>query len=107
MKKLLLYISILFVSACNTNTTKNENREQDGAVDNPAPAMIGYTVVNIFPHDVLSFTEGLLVHNGKLYESTGSPESPENNGSWLGIVDLKTGKADKKVTLDKQYFGEG
>jgi glutamine cyclotransferase len=42
-----------------------------------------------------------------LYESTGSPESPTNNGSWLGIVDLKTGKADKKVTLTKNYFGEG
>jgi glutamine cyclotransferase len=36
-----------------------------------------------------------------LYESTGQDES------WIGIVDISTGTADRKVVLDKKYFGEG
>ena len=28
-------------------------------------------VVNIYPHDADAFTQGLLFHDGKLYESTG------------------------------------
>jgi glutamine cyclotransferase len=62
---------------------------------------IGYSVVNSFPHDQSAFTEGLLIHNGQLYESTGEKES------WIATVDIKTGKSDKKVQLDPKYFGEG
>jgi glutamine cyclotransferase len=60
-----------------------------------------YSVVNTFPHDQSAFTEGLLIHNGQLYESTGEKES------WIATVDIKTGKSDKKVQLDPKYFGEG
>jgi glutamine cyclotransferase len=63
--------------------------------------VIGYTVVNSFPHDKAAFTEGLMIHNGQLYESTGEKES------WIGVVDIKAGKTDKKVQLDPKYFGEG
>ena len=52
-------------------------------------------------HDTLAWTQGLLIHDGKLFESTGQKQS------YIGIVDIKTGKADKKVVLDDQYFGEG
>lgn len=62
---------------------------------------ISYQVVNSFPHDTQAFTEGLLIHDSKLYESTGDKES------WIGVVDIKTGKTDKKVQLDPKYFGEG
>jgi len=62
---------------------------------------IQYQIVNSFPHDTNAFTEGLLIHDSKLYESTGDKES------WIGIVDIKTGKTDKKVQLDPKYFGEG
>lgn len=65
------------------------------------PRFINYTLQSTFPHDQSAFTQGLVIHNGQLYESTGQ----EN--SWIGIVDIKTGIADKKVTLDKKYFGEG
>lgn len=62
---------------------------------------VGYTVQNSIPHDITAFTQGFVVHNGQLYESTGQ------GGSWIGIVDVNTGKADKKVVLANQYFGEG
>lgn len=52
-------------------------------------------------HDTQAWTQGLLIHEGKLFESTGQKQS------YIGIVDIKTGKADKKVVLDDRYFGEG
>ena len=52
-------------------------------------------------HDQSAFTQGLVIHDGKLYESTGQKQS------WIGIIDINTGKPDKKVILDDKYFGEG
>jgi glutamine cyclotransferase len=63
---------------------------------------IGYTVRTQWVHDTQSFIEGLEIHDGKLYESTG-----QEGQSWIGIIDITTGKPDKKVTLDNRYFGEG
>src|SRR5688572_31308734 len=73
----------------------------------PVP-IINYTVRNIFPHDTTLFTEGLVVYNGELFESTGSPEEFPHAESLIGKIDLTTGKMDIKVKLDKaKYFGEG
>ncbi len=62
---------------------------------------LSYTVVNTFPHDTTAFTEGFLIHKGQLYESTGDDES------WIGVIDIKTGRVTRKVEIDKKYFGEG
>lgn len=69
--------------------------------EKPSVPNINYNVVNSFPHDTSAFIEGFLIHNGELYESTGDKES------WIGVIDVKTGKAARKVELDKKYFGEG
>ena len=63
--------------------------------------LVPFKIVNVFPHDVTAFTQGLVVANGKLFESTGQ------TGSWISEVDIATGKQSKKVILDDQYFGEG
>jgi glutaminyl-peptide cyclotransferase len=69
---------------------------------------IEYHFIKKFPHDTTSFTEGLLVHNGKIFESTGSPEDIVNTKSVFGPVDLNSGKIETKVELDRsKYFGEG
>jgi glutamine cyclotransferase len=69
---------------------------------------MNYEVVNTFPHDTTAFTEGLLLHQGQLYESTGSPTEMPRIRSLIGTVDLKTGKLVEKIELDKsKYFGEG
>jgi glutaminyl-peptide cyclotransferase len=69
---------------------------------------IAYTISGSIPHDTTSFTEGLLFHDQQLFESTGSPAEYHQTKSLLGIVDVKTGKIDKKVELDRNiYFGEG
>jgi glutamine cyclotransferase len=59
-------------------------------------------VVNIYPHDTNSFTEGLLFNNGFLYEGTGI-----NGNSKLLKIDLQTGSAVQSYSLPANYFGEG
>ncbi len=62
-----------------------------------------YQVVNTFPHDPESFTQGLEYRNGVLYESTGL-----NGKSTLRQVTLKTGVPIQKTgSLPQRFFGEG
>ena len=69
---------------------------------------IPYSVLNTLPHDPSSFTEGFLFHNNQLFESTGATAELPQTKSLFGIVDMKTGKINTKVELDKTiYFGEG
>ena len=66
------------------------------------PAIYDYKIINSYPHDKNAYTQGLEIHDGLLYESTG-----QNGRSSLRKVELKTGKVLQKTDLDKQYFGEG
>lgn len=111
MKQLLPVFSLVFsLTACNSNTPDNT-----GTVSTPesAPPLIGYSIINTYPHDTSFYTEGFEFHEGQLYESSGSGSADTVGGlppypSAFGIVNIKTGKVDKKVSLDsKLYFGEG
>lgn len=62
---------------------------------------ISFKLAKVFPHDATAFTQGLVIYNGNLFESTG------REGSWISKVDIATGKQDKKVIIDDKYFGEG
>jgi len=66
------------------------------------PTQFSYKVINTFPHDTSSYTQGLEYHNGRLLESSG-----EYGFSTLKWVNLQTGKASPKIELDKKFFGEG
>lgn len=97
-------IIIVFAVGCNSNT---ENKTLSASTDG-STTPIPYTVVKSFPHDTNSFTEGLLVHNGQLFESTGHTDSYASSRSLFGMVDMNTGKIDVKAEIDKhKYFGEG
>lgn len=96
-------LAICLLTSCSDNTETNYSESSNTTVP-----IINYTVTKYFPHDTTCFTEGLIVHNGQLYESTGSPEELKQTKSLIGIIDLSTGKLDKKVELDRtKYFGEG
>lgn len=103
-------VFIIFLSAsCKDNSDKSGSNESiaEPATINEPPA-ITYTVLNALPHDKDSYTEGLLLHNGKLYESSGAPQEYNNTRSVVGIVDPASGKIAVKTELDrKTYFGEG
>ncbi|HWW59519.1 MAG TPA: glutaminyl-peptide cyclotransferase [Sphingopyxis sp.] len=69
----------------------------------PAPVeRCGYRIVEAFPHDSSSFTQGLFWHEGHLYEATG-----QYGRSRLARLDLKTGKALAQSKLPSDQFGEG
>ncbi|HMO32470.1 MAG TPA: glutaminyl-peptide cyclotransferase [Lacibacter sp.] len=95
---------VVLLAAC----TNNDASEPDnGLVNIPAPAPLSYTLIRTYPHDTASFTQGLVFHNGVLYESTGNPDNIANNGSWLGPVNIENGMRIPKATLPAAEFGEG
>ena len=59
-------------------------------------------VVNEYPHDVTSYTQGLFFHDGTLYETTG-----QYGESTLRTVDLSTGEATSRQDFSRKYFAEG
>ena len=67
-----------------------------------APQRLRVRVLRTFNHDSAAYTQGLLVHEGKLYESTGL-----YGHSSLRRLDFKTGAVEKKVPLEARLFGEG
>jgi glutamine cyclotransferase len=62
----------------------------------------GYRVLHSYKHDREAFTQGLLFHDGFLYEGTGT-----EGKSSLRKVDLATGNVLRRVDLPSAYFGEG
>jgi glutamine cyclotransferase len=66
------------------------------------PREYTFKVVHVFPHDPEAFTQGLVYHDGLLYEGTGL-----NGRSSLRKVRLETGEVVQRVDLPNDYFGEG
>lgn len=85
-----LLIMAIAVMACSSNEKQVRSATE-----------IAFSVQGTLPHDPKAFTQGLFIHQGQLYESTGQ------DSSWIGVVNVRSGKADKKVVLDNKYFGEG
>ncbi|HVT87100.1 MAG TPA: glutaminyl-peptide cyclotransferase [Chitinophagaceae bacterium] len=102
MKKFIPFLIAVTIAACK-NKDKNENGTDTQSADQPKN--ISYSIVNSYPHDTSSFTQGLMIYKGQLYESTGDEAA---NANQIMKVDLKTGKAQKLVSIErKKYFGEG
>jgi glutamine cyclotransferase len=108
IKKVVICSLAVTLFSCEEEKPKNMVVPPPVVVEAPKTPEIKYSVVSQYPHDINSFTEGLHFHEGKLYESTGSPDNVPQTRSLFGPVDMKTGKIDVKAELDKSmYFGEG
>jgi glutamine cyclotransferase len=66
------------------------------------PAIYGYRIVNVYPHDSRAFTQGLVYRDGFLFESTGL-----YGRSTLRKVRLESGEVIQQVPVDAKYFAEG
>ncbi len=95
--KFLSTITICFLTiiSCNSNSASE-------SVSSPATQQQSFQIINQYPHNDESFTEGLEYKDSSLYESTGL-----NGTSKLSKIDINTGKDLQTTNLDKQYFGEG
>jgi glutaminyl-peptide cyclotransferase len=91
--------SLKAVPAAAQSTT--EEQQQNPIVPVRVPTY-RVEVVNAYPHDGTAFTQGLVYHQGQLYESTGLERQ-----SSLRRVELETGRVLRKVDILPQYFGEG
>lgn len=63
---------------------------------------MGVEVLAVYPHDARAFTQGLLLHDGALYESTGLV-----GRSSLRQVELASGRVLRQRDLPPPLFGEG
>src|SRR5687767_3287768 len=106
MNKILNILLVsFFLFACNSDTDSGTNgTETDAPLS--APPVVPFSIVNEFPHDTGSYTEGLAFYNGQLFEGTGASPTVSNNGTWIGPIDISTGKIMKKVDLGNTFFGE-
>lgn len=68
----------------------------------PPPGTLTVEVLSVRPHDPAAYTQGLLLHEQVLYESTG-----RYGESSLRRVDPQTGRILHEVDLPADIFGEG
>src|SRR4051812_28187902 len=93
----------LLIASCNDKpSTGTSNTPAPAAVETNVPSVLGYSIVNQFPHDPKAFTEGLEYRDGFLYEGTGQYGKSE-----VRKVELTTGKVLQSVKMEARFFGEG
>ena len=63
---------------------------------------VSYEVVNSYPHDPTSFTQGLIWHQNALYEGTGL-----EGQSKLRRLEFPSGRVLNEINLAPELFGEG
>ncbi len=61
-----------------------------------------FDVVARYPHNAHAYTQGLLMHNGYLYEGTG-----QYGTSKIMKIDFVSGEILKEKSLSSDFFGEG
>ncbi len=95
--------------ACGPPGSSASDGAANGAAVGAAPAAAATSevrltleVVATYPHDPAAFTQGLLWHRGRLYESTGMYGT-----SSLREVELATGRIVRRLDLAPDQFAEG
>ncbi len=96
-KACLAVLMLALLSACNAADLARLVSGKPSAPEELVPE-----VLKVWPHDPDSFTEGLLWHDGRLYESSGL-----YGKSNLRKVDLQTGSLLQRVDDPPGVFGEG
>jgi glutamine cyclotransferase len=86
----------------NIKMDTNANQSESIFVTKNASIPYDFELVRVIPKEPMAYTQGLLFHNGQLYESTG-----QYGRSSVRIVDHNTGKVLKSKKISPQHFGEG
>jgi len=97
MIRRLVGLAIVSLAVAGLGCTPSSQSAQN----DPAP-IYDYEIVNVYPHDPDAFTQGLVYHDGTLFEGTGI-----YGASDIREVALETGEVLRKREILEQYFGEG
>tara|TARA_R110002050_G_scaffold33007_2_gene84437 strand:- start:18433 stop:19263 length:831 start_codon:yes stop_codon:yes gene_type:complete len=100
---LLIFASSL--TSCG-DSTEGRSKRINKVKFQPTP-ILKYSVDAKYPHSSNSFTEGFLVYDNAIFESTGSPSNLPSTVSVYGTVNSSTGQIEIHNQLDTKYFGEG
>ncbi len=95
---LVVSLLLLAVGAGLLLWTQQQRASTSSALNSP-----DYTVGRSLPHAEDAYCQGLVWHNGFLYEGTGGYDGE----SKLRKVELESGKVLQEFQLDGRYFGEG
>jgi glutamine cyclotransferase len=99
---LFLVFFLLFFSISAQSMVQNQEWLLNHLSKNESLTKYTYQVVATYPHDPQAFTQGLIFHEGFLFESTGL-----YGESSLRKIDLRTGNVLFKKKIDEIYFAEG
>lgn len=110
MNKAILFIVILIFSSLNISCSEKEKKSQQSnfknknVIENVTERIELYKpeILRQIPHDINAFTQGLMIYEGNILESTG-----QRGESSIRKVDIETGKIIQQHDLSSQYFGEG
>lgn len=94
---------LLPLTACDDGNARTEESGGTAVLANGS-GIATYTpeIVRRYPHDAGAYTQGLVFHEGVLYEGTGM-----EGRSSVRRVDLETGQVLAKRDLAQRHFGEG
>jgi glutamine cyclotransferase len=99
---LFLVFFLLFFSISAQSMVQNQEWLLNHLSKNQSLTKYTYQVIATYPHDPQAFTQGLIFHEGFLYESTGL-----YGESSLRKIDLRTGKVLLENKIDEIHFAEG
>jgi glutamine cyclotransferase len=102
MAQIALFLLLIMCLACGNGANNNPSNVGGPPASNGPVPKYGYQILNIYPHDSNAFTQGLILVDGKLLESTG-----QEGSSSLRIVEPDTGVVLRKVDVPAPYFAEG
>ncbi|WP_394971616.1 glutaminyl-peptide cyclotransferase [uncultured Croceitalea sp.] len=94
--------SKILIAKINFEDTSVDITKKIKVLAEKSPEIYTYEILNTYPHDKTSFTQGLEFKNDTLYEGTG-----HRGESVLRKLNYKTGKVLQEVSLDDSVFGEG
>ena len=97
-KSVLILIFILIFSTFSPLVSSDSTSSEDYY----KVEVIEPKISKIIPHDPSAFTQGLVVHDDKIFESTGL-----YGESSLRVVNTTTGQIEREIQLPDDYFAEG
>ena len=95
-------VAVTLLAACGDSTAVAQPGGDPTSCEAPTPERLKPVVLATIPHPPDGFTEGLLIHDGTLFESSGL-----YNRSTLRAINPKTGAILAQADLPPEVFAEG